>query len=127
MLAAKHTKIKDRSAGDKASRGTASFARGFSLADLGGLVCGLHSRDAALKVPSTSLSTRSAIPVRVGNGVVIVGEVSGGCESDSGSQSRASGESGCADAGGGGGRYGKPQVRTEASTCGPVSVGPTLL
>ena len=33
VLAAKHTKIKARSAGDKASRGTASLARGFSLAD----------------------------------------------------------------------------------------------
>ena len=107
MLAAKHTKIKDRSAGDKASRGTASFARGFSLADLGGLVCGLHSRDAALKVPSTSLSTSSAIPIRVGAEESEVGEGRGGCKSDNGSQShRASGERGCVDCVGSGGNGG---------------------
>ena len=106
VLAAKHTKIKARSAGDKASRGTASLARGFSLADLGGLVCGLHSRDAALKVPSTSLSTSSAIPIRVGaeESEEEVGEGRGGCKSDNGSQShRASGERGCADCVGSGG------------------------
>ena len=34
--------------------------------DLGGLACGLHSIDAALKVPSTSLSISSATPVRAG-------------------------------------------------------------
>ena len=110
MLAAKHTKIKDRSAGDKASRGTASFARGFSLADLGGLVCGLHSRDAALKVPSTSLSTSSAIPIRVGaeeSEDVVVDEGRDGCKSDNGSQShRASGERGCVDCVGSGGNGG---------------------
>lgn len=89
---------------------------------LGSLVCGVYSSNAALKVPSTSLSTSSVIPIRVGIGDVVLGEVSDGCESDNGSQSRASGKSGCADAGGGGGRYAKPQVGTDASTCGPHGV-----
>ena len=60
------------------------------LADLAGLVSGLYSSDAALKLPSTSLSTSSLIPVRAGAGVrrvVAVGEGSGGCErEDRGSQ-----------------------------------------
>ena len=60
------------------------------MADLNGLVCGVYSSDAALKVPSTSLITSLLIPVRAGawvRRVVAVGEGSGGCErEDRGSQ-----------------------------------------
>ena len=84
------------------------------FADLGGLVCGLHSSDAALTVPSTSLSTSSATSVRAGawvRRVVAVGEGSGGCERESrGSQRHGtSGETGCAVGGGGGGGGGRSE------------------
>ena len=91
-----------------------SRQEGSLLADLNGLVCGVYSSDAALKVPSTSLITSLLIPVRAGawvRRVVAISEGSGGCKREGrGSQRHGtSNESGGAIGGGGGGGGGRSE------------------